>query len=228
MGVGTALGADPGAAAARLKVARVAVGTDAPGDYADKRRMPAAPNAVTTPGQKRRLPVARDAHTPPSEKETLVKPGFKPMLPASPAAVDDTAPKTPPKKTRIHLRFGLHEALVAWYDGARCEDIRDSIRRRFGLEEGAEWAIVDDESDEMVICPTLPSGTYTIKDLSPAAMAAAAAASAAADATETAAAAAIAQGQANAAAAAAAAAAVEVVSAPLPPAVAAVSAVPFQ
>lgn len=73
-----------------------------------------------------------------------MKPGAR-MMPAIPVRVAKSAP---PTETRVHLSFGMEQAQVAWHDGARCENIREDIRRRFGLVKGAEFAIVDADGAE--------------------------------------------------------------------------------
>jgi trimeric autotransporter adhesin len=177
-------------------------------DYSDKRRMPAvAPGTAAsmplTAGEKRRLPVSRMNRQNPALAKEAAAARMSPQTSKLVAGAGGVA--TPvgstlgmagsglvgtPKKTRVQIAFGSAVASLGWHQGASAEDIRETIRRRFGLAEGVEWAIVDADGDELVVSAAIPAGTYTLKVLSHADDAAAAAAAAEAAAEDAAAAAA--------------------------------------
>jgi hypothetical protein len=67
-----------------------------------------------------------------------------------------------PQKTRVALQCGDVSAVLGWHYGASAGDIRDTITRRFSIDEGVNWAFVDGDGDELVVSHAIPSGSYKI------------------------------------------------------------------
>lgn len=63
---------------------------------------------------------------------------------------------------RIEIMMGRRKVILAWYKGASTEDIKTSIARRFALLPGTQWALMDQNYDEIIVSAGVPSGRYTL------------------------------------------------------------------
>lgn len=77
-------------------------------------------------------------------------------------AVDGNGSGSDFGKHRIEIMMGRRKVSIAWYEGARTEDIKAAISRRFALLPGTQWALMDKNLDEIVVSPGIPSGRYTL------------------------------------------------------------------
>ncbi len=58
--------------------------------------------------------------------------------------------------------LGRRKVVLGFYRGSLAVDIKDSIARRFGLLKGAQWALIDQDGDEIVVSDGMPSGRYML------------------------------------------------------------------
>lgn len=114
-------------------------------------------------------PANTAGQNPPTTSATLSivpsQPGNMPSLAAVGDAdrevpVDGT--EDPSDKHRIVVLSGSARVSLVWYDGARAEDIRQALARRFHLSPGGFFTLRDIRGHEVNVSQGLPSGTYDL------------------------------------------------------------------
>ena len=64
-----------------------------------------------------------------------------------------------PARTRIEVVSGRRKTVLNWYAGAKSDDIRAAISRRFGIDE-SRWFLNNADNEHVVLSHGIPSGRY--------------------------------------------------------------------